>query len=360
MRFMRALAVFVLVVSVACEPTDVPRQQDETVTPDNAALDDHGDTPETATVLTIPARNVKGRFEREGDEDVFRFELARPGVWESSCVSRMKMTLRDAAGVPLFSGGLCQETGYEPGRYFLDLPAGRYTLHAKAGWDLEYTFSLTPPPADDHGDTAATATPLTLNTPVGGFLAGWSDPDAFRFEARAGVGYEVDVSSFMFNLLRIHVQDASGRTVECSGGPRWWCQLTAPASGSYVVVLQSDILRDFRLSLRELGVDDHGDTSATATPLALGAPARGTLHLMNDRDVFQLELGAGGYVARSEGDTAEFLLKVTDASGRELPRGGWGVVTAEASGTYFLNVTRLGVERAPKTYTVYLEPEVLP
>lgn len=91
--------------------------------------------------------------------------------------------------------------------------------------------------------------------------------------------------------------------------------------------------------------DDHGATVATATPLAVGGVAQGSLGDAEDADLFAVTLaGAGTLTLQSSGGT-DLLGQLEDAAGVVLASdddgGGWynfKIVRALGPGTYYLRV----------------------
>ncbi len=112
--------------------------------------DDHGDTPETASVVKAPS-SVQGILERNGDRDYFKFTIGAPGVLRvyTTGTTDTHGTLTrvdDGSSVENGDGG----EGYNfsirfvfatPGDYFvqvggyLSLTTGAYTLHVNHSTD---------------------------------------------------------------------------------------------------------------------------------------------------------------------------------------------------------------------------------
>ena len=105
--------------------------------------DDHGDTPETATIIGAPPRVVDGNLERPEDRDVFRVEVAEGGVLRISTTGDTDTygTLTDASAAVLDedddSGtgfNFMMETLVQAGTYYVQVRGyststmGRYEL----------------------------------------------------------------------------------------------------------------------------------------------------------------------------------------------------------------------------------------
>jgi hypothetical protein len=80
--------------------------------------------------------------------------------------------------------------------------------------DLAVIAAGAPLRADDHGDTAATATPLLAGTPVAGIISTRTDVDAFTFTAAGRVRITAAPTSAKADLdIGLRILDASGATV---------------------------------------------------------------------------------------------------------------------------------------------------
>ena len=156
--------------------------------------DDHGDSPEAATLTTALPAFLHGVIESEGDCDVFR--VATGGG-----------TLRiysngptDTVGALLYPDGRAWtvandtgsgrnfliETTVRPGVHYVEVTGpirGPYTL------SIEFVADGTPvvptPPTDDHGNGAESGTTLSLNWSLDGVIENSGDTDWLRIETSA-------------------------------------------------------------------------------------------------------------------------------------------------------------------------------
>ncbi|WP_169978968.1 fibronectin type III domain-containing protein [Tautonia rosea] len=102
--------------------------------------------------------------------------------------------------------------------------------------------------ADDHGNTAGSATPLTISgstATASGIIGQMSDLDTFSFSTGAGtVSFTVSTPTPVNNLTpRIELRDAGGSTVIATAGPSSNFSATVSANlaaGSYRIVVASD------------------------------------------------------------------------------------------------------------------------
>ena len=156
------------------------------------ATDDHGDTAASSTIVAIPSTTAATLADAR-DVDTFRFELSERRLVEATTSGAL-----DTVGALRIDGDLLKDAvgGDET---FVDddsgpagnfkivgkLDAGVYRL-AVRGWDgahgtttLRVSFGIG---ADDHGDSPAAATALTLPARVAGAIEVLFDLDVFRIE----------------------------------------------------------------------------------------------------------------------------------------------------------------------------------
>jgi hypothetical protein len=166
--------------------------------------DDHGDTAQAATPLDLDpaAAPTPGAIDPAGDVDVFRVAEAGPVIAifppptatytvETTVVGSMDtvLELRAEDGTLLATnddGGAGLASRIE---YTATLGAALYAhvRHYSSGGTGSYTVRATsasgppPGPADDHGDSAQTATPLSVNGPaLAGSIEVGGDADWFQ------------------------------------------------------------------------------------------------------------------------------------------------------------------------------------
>lgn len=127
-----------------------------------SASDDHGETPETATLLELGGPPLPGSLAGGADVDVFRLDVVGRASVEvyTSGQTDTRGELLDGSGARLASddssgpgaGNFLMAADLEPGIYYIEVSGegGGYAISARLG------------DSSDHGDTAATATLLTL------------------------------------------------------------------------------------------------------------------------------------------------------------------------------------------------------
>ncbi|WP_395833893.1 PPC domain-containing protein [Cystobacter fuscus] len=265
--------------------------------------DDHGDTPSAATPVTPSSTSVGAILHATTDVDVFSFEAAAGHVYELACNTSAfdcDLVLLNALGTVVASD--TTNTTYArvrvelntPGTYFFRIEPGGSTVGA-------YTYRLQDLGVDDHGDTLATATPITPGT--SGVPAQFEvsrDEDWFSFTATAGRLYDFTCSTASIDC-DVYLLDAHGNVVAADTTSttvtRVRRKFTTGGTFSYRVVANSGwnvSYTSYTYRLQDLGVDDHGDTQATATPITPSAswvPAQ--FEVSRDEDWFSFTATAG-------------------------------------------------------------------
>jgi hypothetical protein len=285
--------------------------------------DDHGDTPETATVLYPAGEAGLGLVESEADTDVFAFTAEAQKLYRFDCIGEAlyvcNLSVLDAQGqvVPnVFAAGFKAPSA---GTWYVK----RSTEHGRPGY---YSYFFAPLGVDDHGDTAATATPIPFPASINGQLEISNDQDYFSFTGTAG---------HLFRMTRrprgtvwFQVWDPTGEPVELlvSGTDEAYGGL--PMDGRYVVRVAGNRL-GYGFDLDDLGKDDFGDTPQTAAPLGVGGVV-GLIVPRGDVDYFNLPLEArrvyrlrcrgrvGWFAACGLGFEAGTSLLLTDDAGNDL------------------------------------------
>ncbi|ATB40102.1 hypothetical protein CYFUS_005550 [Cystobacter fuscus] len=270
---------------------------------EDLGFDDHGDTPSEATPVTPSSTSVGAILHATTDVDVFSFEAAAGHIYELACNTSAfdcDLVLLNALGTVVASD--TTHTTYArvrvelntPGTYFFRIQPGGSTVGA-------YTYRLQDLGVDDHGDTLATATPITPGT--SGVPAQFEvsrDEDWFSFTATAGRLYDFTCSTASIDC-DVYLLDATGNVVAADTTSttvtRVRRKFTTGGTFYYRVVASSGwnvSYTSYTYRLQDLGVDDHGDTLATATPITPSAswvPAQ--FEVSRDEDWFSFTATAG-------------------------------------------------------------------
>ncbi|GEM_PF-5821142 len=164
--------------------------------------DDHGNTPQTATYVGATGPQA-GRIETAGDVDYFKMQLPmasgmgggpiptyRFTVWTSDLSSTMDTTVTVYQGTTTtrvgynddFSGmGLASKVTWNStlnGQTY-SIRVAHYSSSGTGSYKINVRWDVVP--ADDHGNTAGTATVLSFGVPATGKIDPAGDVDFFRF-----------------------------------------------------------------------------------------------------------------------------------------------------------------------------------
>ena len=277
-------------------------------------VDDHGDTEETATPISLPSSN-HGRLDARFDEDYFRVTLPEAGTLvvdisgTSFAIASLAHDERAVAQALLDRDGRVEAKKLAAGTYFVvvwdDVPFAE-ELGLDRSYRLDVSFIPSSPP-DDHGDTYSGATVLRAPATIAGELEEHGDADIFRFDAPLGV----------VRVRTTGTTDTHG-LLRCSGGSQenddgnqdanFAIEMTVAAGPCYVRVRGGDDETTgsyvLEITFDPLPGDDHGDTPSAASPLAAGSATSGQLHRAGDADVFRIDVPEAGVLrAETIGDT---------------------------------------------------------
>ncbi|MBU8894234.1 hypothetical protein KRR26_01385 [Corallococcus sp. M34] len=161
---------------------------------EDVGIDDHGDTPATATVIQSDSTPVSVSALELGDVDVLLIHAIAGHGYILSCTTPADH----------FRGGVelrgTSEVAYDWTTVNMGIPT-QVSFLAKSNADYLVSISgLTPGPglscqlrdvADDHGDSIATATPVSVGTPASFRMDTHGDQDFFAFSALAGHFYSM-------------------------------------------------------------------------------------------------------------------------------------------------------------------------
>jgi hypothetical protein len=182
---------------------------------------------------------------------------------------------------------------------------------------------------DDYSVTDTGAGKLTLGTALNGALQYAGDVDRFKVTLASNVLYKItlsngDAATAADSALALKMFDPSGKSLtpdySGSAGGTIMYRLTPTAAGTYTLDVGDSYTpqRGYTVTATAL-VDEYGNTAATAAALALGKQIAGSLQIPTDKDVFSLDLAAGGSylvsLARSQNSGATPHWTLTDSKG---------------------------------------------
>lgn len=196
---------------------------------DDLGTDDHGGTPQTATLADV-GETVTGLIHKESDLDAISVPLDANVFYRLSCTHAGTLTTH-TSGAPL------SMLKVEDGVWRVHTPASGLVTFIVSSWSIPdaFTFRMDLMGPDDHGDDAEHATPKTVPVNAGGVFEVGSDVDVLSFELEAGRTYVVRSNRTAIRLLEPHGAQVD-LAYEAGTGNQTF---TAPASGTYVAELRS-------------------------------------------------------------------------------------------------------------------------
>jgi|GEM_PF-5296801 len=260
--------------------------------------DDHANDREGATVLAEGTGTpFPVRHSTRYDTDVFTFR-SRPGhgyrfVCEPPPGLLIEVVLTTASGE---AWDAAEGSSGSPVAVALLADSGRdwfVEVRARGGlfpgdsrcrfWDLG---------PDEHGDTLATATPVTPGVPVNVTLQSRDDVDVFAFTGEPGHAYTLRTEPP--GRWSAQVVDAAGANVAASTTEG--LRARVERAGTYYLRIEGEDLwaHAFSLTLVDAGLDDHGDSPETATHLVPGTSVTGRFETPQDTDAIAFLAEARG------------------------------------------------------------------
>ena len=151
---------------------------------------------------------------------------------------------------------------------------------------------------DEHGDNPDTASDIDPGDTLAGKMNSSSDVDYFKFQAVAGIGYEVLALNSSLEYSEIHAYGPDG--VSAVENANWSTGLDrarfmwhATESGEHYLAVSSPEgnVGNYRITLSSVtpGGDDHGEDHSTATPVQIGQVVVGSLDNPADTDYFSFQ-----------------------------------------------------------------------
>jgi len=315
--------------------------------------DDHGNSANTATAIGLNSTTA-GSIDIFRDVDFFRLEItaATKVNFQTSGLVGTTGTLFDASMNQLAQSNQGSTVIGSPSsqnfRIAISLSPGTYFLSVqKTGSfdDTNYTLFVETI-EDDHGDTAQTATPVTLDSTVTGRYDAIGDIEFFRLDITETTDV-VLLSSSTFAKISATLFDSSQNALISSSnggiGNDNFRIITTLTPGTYFLSLQnsSSTLASYTLFILPFE-DDHGDTIETATLLTPDISTAGELNFPTDIDLFRLDLDTSSDVFIKL-DSRFFQFRLLDENSNELNVSSGGSVTTRlAAGAYYIRVTPVG------------------
>ena len=266
---------------------------------DFAVCTDYGNSIELAAAATV-GDTIQGGLGR-GDQDYFEFSVPAD-------VFRLRAFTQGDAGPEgaLYDGNgarIAHDFDTGEGSNFLiirELAAGTYFVSVSRGaggysdGTPGYALILEEAEADDHGDSPASATSVSVGDTVRAVLTP-GDHDYFEFPVladgfalRAFSQGKTDTYGALYdgNGVRIASDNSAGgglnfHIVRDLNPGTHYLSVGGWTTGSYAVIVE------------EAGTDDHGDSTTAATPVSVGDTVPGVL-TPGDQDYFEFPVSTDG------------------------------------------------------------------
>ena len=189
---------------------------------DTEFSDDHGDEPRTASAVEV-GKSVDGTLDYMFDFDFFQFQVEEGRKYRINVnhesLRFSSLNLYNPEGLKYEDYPFGGENSWKsrtqassgPQILWIAPSSGGYHLAVQnfGGKTGRYTLTVAPhtAPADDHGDTAATATTVSVGEAVEGAINDEFDLDYFRFEAQEGRKYQTAVTNGEFLRFMWYLSD---------------------------------------------------------------------------------------------------------------------------------------------------------
>ena len=337
----------IVVVSTGDAGTFKPVNYDLSFKP-IAHVDDYGHTAATAGTITLgggalPSGSQTGKLELAGDKDWFKVELDANHSYSIkvaglTAADAGTVVIVDAQGNPVTLPGELGK-GTAGATAFTPAASGTYYVQVQSGGPTgNYTVSVSEY-ADDYTNSAVRPGTIAVGTTAQGAFEAVGDSDWFKVDLVAGKSYSTTATMNGQSSYFAFATFADGQGLVPLGQT-----FTATASGTYYVQVlgfQDGATTkgpNYTLSVNAYA-DDYADNVQTTGTITVGGQATGKTEVMWDEDWFKVTLVEGkSYVFTASGGFLPPTVQVVDAQGNYV---GSNVLTAHASGTYYLSVTGL-------------------
>ena len=272
--------------------------------------DDHSDEIEGSTAVALNS-STSGRIEPFDDQDVFKLDLSGASsatevrIYTSGDLDTIGELYDDDEELIAYSddsGGRRRfnfsiRAAMTPGVYYVFVRGFYFDIG-------DYTLHIDTVPSDDHGQTFATATNVTMESSTQGSIDAQDDNDFFVLDLTANtrpidvwiyttgdvdtVGYLYDsneeliaaVDDLAYNVFK--GSEFNFHILENLFAEVYYINVRGyrPQSGKYT------------LHIKGVPPDDHGNDADNPSTLALGSSVTGTVDTPVDLDVFTLDLSS--------------------------------------------------------------------
>ena len=317
-------------------------------------IDDHGDTPESATALTL-ATTILGVIGYDNDVDVFDIGLTQGETIEIDIDSPIEDDIYVDVWDVDHSRGIFGADRF-PVIWEAD-STGTHIVRVRTPWVIgDYALIVRSSDyVDDYPDDAPTL--IEFGVPIEVVAYDRYDRDVFTFAARTGQSFDITVEPGKIGNFSIRLRDADGNELKSTPQLPEARTMTWQAweDGDYFVDLRHPWPGTYMFSVSRSDYrDDHAADERFASPLTLGEPMSGLIGLdagffwnfrnrtNGDQDLFSFEAEAGRHYSIDVelGSLLRSDIKLYDAAGDFLESADTQLIwEAERSGTYYVRVS---------------------
>lgn len=312
----------------------------------DTSIDDVGDTLATADAIALGATR-SAALQTTSDHDFFTFTSQAGRGYQVTCSSSVSyvcaMAVRDAVGTLL--GSTTYGYGSPTTVSFTTSTATTVSIDVSGAASGAYSLQVVDLGADDHGNTAATATAVQLGVATSGSIQLTGDVDVFSFSATSGSLYLARCATSTSYLCALTVRDVNGTTVASSSyGTSTSVGFSAVNSGVFTLEVRAQYagyIGAYTVTVSSAGVDDFGDTTATAGPITVGTSVNGNTQYASDKDVMSFTAVTNHLYVATCTTSVSYLcgLTIRNASGTSIATTSYGTSTtatfqAAVGGTY--------------------------
>ena len=324
-----------------------------------------GDTAQTASAIVLGVQ-TSGVFEGPSDTDVYKIALEKGVSYQikqsyTGVPGYASIGVTNAAGESMSGGsssnGIFSFTAGASGDYFVSTRGGSSSGEAQ-GYKL-----LVAAAADDYKAVAAGAGVLQVGASAKGKLEVGGDRDWYAVTLNANTVYwftaKTDPASsgagYNSSNTQLKLFDGSEQVMASISGSnsQTVLQFVPTRSGTYYFEVGDGYgYTGNYLASAGIGVrDDHGDTKAAATAVAVGSTVSGKLELPTDSDTFKVAVKAGAtyvfeLVSKTTGNNIDLNLSGEAANGsssnmvtyNKTGAAEYRVYTAATTGDFYLTV----------------------
>lgn len=258
--------------------------------------DDFGDANSPSV---LPAEStVNGSLQWSADVDAFQLSLTPGRIYRANCVSSGPCHLLvTGPGLTVTGIGSVNFIAPTTGPFLLQL-----SLPVGTPVPVSWSLKVTDIGSDDHGDLPAAATPLIIDTANTGKLEWQGDVDTFAVPVVANrlyeadvIGAQVDVFQLVHNSVQLLMPNNAFRAT-----------LTETL---YVDVsaLEGQLGGNYTLLVRDVGLDDHGDTLQTSSSLQMPAISTARIQFVGDNDFIDFPVTPGRYYLSTASECVQLV-----------------------------------------------------